>query len=567
VATLAVANSDEHALTAIAGINSSIVEQEAGRNDHLRSFRISLPSRKRRSGSKVAEATEPDGRQRTSQALNKHALFKSANGPKNELYQRVLRVSPIKSKSEARVAVIASGLAPENEVIVFQPVANAVTSAVDEISRVSLGKTEAADADVLSIEGDGHCLAYCTDYAVFLQPLPRRKGSGIEKPVKLYEVSAPGRKPKFKALRFLTPHHLLLLQNTADRTGSVLLVLKLNDELSSGRITLRKALARATKSAVGLDSCALSSSSAGEFQTIVAVATQDSSLELLTTDYSPRSGIRSIKPFTRLGSIHNGPLTRVVFSNYLPPATLLATTSTQFVRLATVGIDQTAIVHTLPLKPHGSSTKDPQYVLTPPGSSDALQTTFSTFVAIFIMALVALFMQAFCEIRGAVPPTLNAASYLPPRVSSWIAQPYFTVPTPSISPEEAAASVSSVISALTDAPSGIPTAPSLSDLQDQLSSMVAHATSAVADTLDAGAEKAIIVRESGGELSAELHHDLDVVKEETLRKWEELSEHEQRSWKQRLSDSGHWIEDQGEKVLKGIFFSSLAAAVGDAVAG
>jgi hypothetical protein len=85
--------------------------------------------------------------------------------------------------------------------------------------------------------------------------------------------------------------------------------------------------------------------------------------------------------------------------------------------------------------------------------------------------------------------------------------------------------------------------------------------------VDAGAEKAIIVRETGGGLSAELHHDLDVVKEETLRKWEELSEREQRNWKQRLLDSGHWIEDQGEKVLKGIFFSSLAAAVGDAVAG
>lgn len=555
--TLAVASSNEHAITAIAGINSSELEQEAGKNEHWRTFRINLPQRKRKSdGSPVEKA---DSRQLGSQPLGKAALFKSANGPKNETYQRVLRVSPTKSKSEARIAAIASGLAPENEVIVVQPVSNALTSTIDEISRISLGKSEAADADVISIEGDGHSLAYCTDYAVYLQQLPRTKGSKIEEPVKVYETSSPSRKPKFRALRFITPNHILLLQNTSDRSGANLLVLKLNKELSMGQITLRKTLARTTKSAVGLDTCALSTNPAGEFQTIVAVASQDSAIEILTLDYSPKTGIRRFNPHAHLPSVHTGPLTNLSFSTFLAPPTPIPENSNppppQAVRLASVGVDQIVVVHTLALSPHPTSSRTPRYVLS--SGSDTLQTALSSTFAILAITVVALLMQAFCEIRGAVPPTLHAASYLPPRISSAIVKPYIGSHTPSNLPEAAAASVSSLISAISEAPASIPTAPSLEDLQSQLAAIVGEAEEAV----QAGA---IVVRDTGSEVSAELRHDLDEVRAETVRRWEELNEREQASWKERLSEAGHWVEAQGEKVLKGILFSELAGAVGAA---
>lgn len=579
VTTLSVASSTEYALTAIAGINSSDAEQEAGRNEHLRSFRIPLPAKKRKADGSIVEKSESPQRA-GSQALGKNALFKSANGPKSETYQRVLRASPIQSRSETRIAAIASGLAPENEIIAFQPVSNAVTSTVDEISRISLGKKEAADVDVISFEQNGHSLAYCTDDAVFLQKLPRTKGSRIEPPVKLYETIesnsslAPSKRPKFRGLRFITPSHILLLQNKPGRTGTALLILRIAADSTSGRITLRKSLAKTTKSAVGLDVCALSPDSAGNFQVVIAVATQDSAIELLAIEFSPLTGIRRFITCGHLREVHNGPLTRIVFSNFIKPSTAANKTPPQVVRLASVGVDQTVVVHALHLRPWPTTSHNPRYVFQAPDAASTLQTALSVSVACFVIILVAFLMQVFCEIRGALPPTLNAASWLSPRLSSLIARPY---PSASVPFEDASTSIASIIDAISSAPQAIPTdytLPSLSDLQEQLSSHLAEAASSISASAeliaDAAGEasglktpKAIVVRDTGAELSAEiLHHDFDIVKEETLKKWEELSHSQKQSWKRRLIETGHWVEEQGEKVLKGVFFSELAGAVG-----
>ena len=48
------------------------------------------------------------------------------------------------------------------------------------------------------------------------------------------------------------------------------------------------------------------------------------------------------------------------------------------------------------------------------------------------------------------------------------------------------------------------------------------------------------------------------------KKWEELQKHEKEVWKKRLIDAGEWAIEEGESVLKGIFFSGLGAAVGAA---
>ena len=80
--------------------------------------------------------------------------------------------------------------------------------------------------------------------------------------------------------------------------------------------------------------------------------------------------------------------------------------------------------------------------------------------------------------------------------------------------------------------------------------------------------KAIIVRDEGaGEISTELHHDAELIKEEALKKWEELRESQKKGWKRKLKDAGHWAENQGESVLKGILFSQLAGVVDGFVRG
>ncbi|RMZ80543.1 hypothetical protein DV737_g2959, partial [Chaetothyriales sp. CBS 132003] len=513
VTTLAVVSSSETSLTAIAGINSSVAEQDSGKNDHLRSFRISLPARKRKAdgtqvGDEKALALLPPPN-----ALGKTALFTSARGPRNETYQRVLRSAPIQSANEPRLTAIASGLAPENEVIAFQPVSNTLTSStVDEISRINLGKTEAADVDVIAVKGVGHVLAYCTDDSVYVQRLPGTRDSKIDPPVRTYQSpsatdsTAPKQRPKFRALRFLTPEHVLLLQNRPGRTGASLLILKIGST-GNGHVTFIKHLNKAIKLATGLDTAILRSPSSQHFQAVISVASQDSSIDLLTIDYTPSAGLSAFRHYALLRHVHSGPLTRLVFSNFIPPSSPEPKhTSRQRIKLASVGLDKVVVVHTLTLRRSTSaSTSDqaPRFVLVPSGGNDVLQTTISAFTAIMVLLLAALLTQAFYEIRGTVPPRLGVAHYLPANIRDPIGQPVITSATAPDIP----AALSTAIEVIQDAPSRIPPA------------------------------------KGEGESAR-----VGAGPETKLKRWDELSAKEKRGWKEKLKSTGFWVEQQGDKM-------------------
>ncbi|KAK5459659.1 hypothetical protein LTS15_003788 [Exophiala xenobiotica] len=575
VTSLAVSDSSASSLTAFAGINGSIADQNAGKNEHLRSFRIGLPPRKRKADGSTVESTEKPSTPQSTQALGRTALFTSAKRSKNETYQRVLRFSPTKKAGQPRLAAIASGLAPENEIVVFKPTPTPIQK--DEVSRINLGTREAGDLDIYinDDEADGHVLAFCTDDEVLIQRLPT--SSKTSDPISLYRTAEsttslpPSKRPKFRAIRFLTPRHLLLLQNRPGRTGADLLVLRITKDLSQSRITLRKRLDKSTKAAVGLDICSLTTSERGEQQTVIAVAGQSgdaSSVELLTIDYSKESGLLgTFRPYALLHNVHSGPLTSLVFSNFIGPTMPISKdTPPQSIRLASVGVDMVVKVHYLPLRPYpATSNKSPRYVLIPPGRSETVQTTFSVFFALVVVGLVAFLMQAFCEIRGAVPPMLGAPDWLSPRMREMVARPYILGEGPpsfkySDIPVAAHSAAEKVKHVAEDVQSEISSA--ASDIRHKLEHLVQ-------ENSELETPKAIIVREGAGagELSTEvLAHDADVVKAETLRKWEELSEEQKRSWKRKLVDAGYWAEKQGENVLKGIFFSELAGMVGNIVA-
>ena len=570
VTTLAVASSSEQALTAIAGINSSAEDQSAGKNEHLRSFRVPLPPRKRKADGTLVELSEKSAHRPTAtQALGKTALFKSAHDSKSDLYQRVLRASPIKSSNEARLAVIASGLAPENEIIAFQPVSNARSSTVDEISRISLGKIEAEDVDVIPVKRVGHLLAYCTSKSVFIQQLPNTKGSKIEEPVKVYETTSS--QATFRALRLLTPKHVLLLQNLPSGAGAELLVLHIDQGNSSGRITLQKRLSK-VKKAVGFDTCALSDNPSGEKQFVIAISDNTASIEILTIEYTPSTGLKTFQPCTVLRSVHPGLLTRLTFSNFIGPSLPVSKdTLPQSIRLASVSVEGTIVVHTLHLSPYPpEKNENPRYVLNVPGSSVAAQNTFSIFMAILIIGFASFLLQATLEIKGAVPPTLGTPNWLSPGWRDTLYKPYSvlanettaeTIPQAvsdainAINPssDTMPSALSSAIDAIKSAPSHI-TIPSVDQAQARLADLVSSNT-------QLETPKSIIVRDTGADLSTELHHDVDLVKEETLKKWEDLSEKQRTGWKQKLIDAGHWVEGQGETVLKGVLFGELAGVV------
>jgi len=578
VTTLAIADSTASSLTAFAGINSSAADQAAGKNEHLRSFRIGLPARKRKAdGSTVATEEKTPAAGSTTQALGRTAVFASAKATKNDMYQRVLRFSPFrKDSSTPRLAAIATGLAPENEIVVFRP--RPSPGPKDEVSRIRLGKREAADLDLTTCGGSNqdHVLAYCTDDEVFVQQLPGGT-SAKAAPRSLYQTSESttslptNRRPKFRSLRFLTPRHILLVQNLPNRSGVFLLVLKINKDYSQAQITIRKKLTKAIKAAVGLDVCSLTESEQGEKQLVIAVASQNSFIELLTIDYSPESGLRRFRPYTVLEEVHNGPLTKLVFSNFIRPSLpVTKDTGPQSIRLASVGVDQFVTVHYLPLRPFPAGTnKTPRYVLVLPARSESLQTAFSVVVALVVVAMVAFLMQAFSEIRGAVPPILGATDWLSPRVQSFIARPWIFadgIPQAQTHMSLKAESATQKFEAITTQ------IPGVDDIKEAINDITSELGQKLADLVESNSEletpKAIVVRDAGvGEISTELHHDADLVKEEALTKWEELSEAQKKGWKRKLKDAGHWAEHQGESILKGILFSELAGAVGQAVRG
>ena len=567
VTSLAVAESSSEHLTAFAGINSSVADQNAGKNEHLRSFRIALPARKR----KADESAVDDRAEKSqkSQALGRVALLSPPTDAKSETYQRVLRFSPAQRSGEPRLAAVASGLAPTNEIVVFHP--RPTPGSDDEVSRLDVGSREAEDVDlaVNDEEKGGYVLAYCNHDEVFLQQIPIT--STPHAPTSLFrasEISAPlppSQRPRFRALRFLTPRHLLLLRNRATRMGADLLVLHISKDCSQARIWLRKQLNKSIKAAVGLDVSVLTESEDGEKQFVIAVAGQsgdDSSIEVLTLDHSRDAGLGTFRPYTFLRAIHNGPLTRLVLSNFIGPRLPVSgDVGPQSLRLASVGVDKSVVVHYLPLRPFPTSeSKTPRYVLIPPGRSEAVQTTFSVFFAIVVVGLVAFLMQAFCEIRGVVPQVMGAQTWLSPRMRDIVARPYMFA--------------GHMSSAVSDIP--VVAHSAMDDLKhsaDEMSSTLSSAVSSATDSLKRLVEqnsnletpKAIIVREQSlGEISTEvIQSDADVVKRETLRRWEELSESQKHSWKQKLVDAGHWAEAQGENIFKGILFSELAGAVGN----
>ena len=88
--------------------------------------------------------------------------------------------------------------------------------------------------------------------------------------------------------------------------------------------------------------------------------------------------------------------------------------------------------------------------------------------------------------------------------------------------------------------------------------------------LASGQQKALVIHHDSdsASLSTEVHDAEHVVREQTqVKKWEELSHEERVFWQRKLSDAGMWAANEGETILKGIFFGNIAGLVGAAAHG
>ena len=528
-ASLAIVLSTESSMTAMVGVNDSEGNISAGRNKHCRLYRLNHSPTKTHMNSlpteEKASQTEP-----AIEPIARNSFFKAPAAKQDFTYQRITRVSPLEADGTPRLAVIATGDSLQNEIVVLMA---SNLNPAGEVARIDLGKKEAVDLDIDSPENDEYPLIFCTDGAVYGQKISKDKAGVTEMPASVLYETPPAETgsptTKNRLLRFLAPRHLLLVQNTPQHPAE-LLIMKTDDSGTAANVTFQKRLSKISKAsclAVG----PLPKSSTGDFQIVIAVAGAGT-IEILKLDYSTSKGLGSFSPVVALNA-HANSITGLNFSNFIPPA--IETPDTRSLSLASVSVDGTVSVQTIPLQ-RGKS-RNARYVLAKRGSSEITQAVFSVAMAALVIAIASILLQAFSEIRGAVPPTLGAADWLSPRVKQLIYRPYIFGDGPLI-------------------PSEVPV---VATVKQQLHDLVAEHTSAETP-------KAIVVRDGGnGELSTEVRHNAEVVHDETLRKWEDLPEQEKEGWKQKLSDTGHWTASQGENVLKGILFSEWAGMVGGIV--
>ena len=637
--SLAIAQSTDTSAIAFAGINSSVADQNAGKNEHMRSFALQYPPRKR-IGDEPAEK-EPYSGDVGTKALSRSSLFTPSSAAKKEVYQRMLRLSPVRSNNEDRIGAVATSLEPKGEIVVFD--ASRKSPTIQDVKRrIRLDDgQEAADVDFASPAEDNHLLAYCTDYAVYVTEVAPVSEASQPRPVLIYEEPFPDTfasikvRPKFRSLRFLQPNLLLLLQNKANRGGAELILFELPSARSLGIIISRKGLHNAIKAATALSVCQLPGSTPSEkSQSAIAVAGQDNSITILTLDHPQQGPIPSLKFrfHAILHNVHTNLITSVTFSNFKPPPDL-SRADPQYIKLASTSLVPAVVVHTFPLIPHPEPSRNRQpsrYVLNRPGRSEATQMTLSVLISALVIAIGAFLLQAFTEIRGGSPEYLGVKGWLSESVHGWIAKPYMfdenaldsrvrAVPSkaaditdsakqqveniqipgvddlkvPGVEPNPIEGVKSFVAEVTETADEKLEKAKdAVQDASKAVEGRVKEAT----DAASVGAEKVqkklglrhllshrsssksadgvssndspsdIIVQhdKNSKSLSADVR-DASTVIEDTHKKWEDLEAHERETWKRRLIDAGEWFVEEGEAVLKGVFFQNIGLAVGAAV--
>jgi prolactin regulatory element-binding protein len=86
-------------------------------------------------------------------------------------------------------------------------------------------------------------------------------------------------------------------------------------------------------------------------------------------------------------------------------------------------------------------------------------------------------------------------------------------------------------------------------------------------------EKALVIHhdpEFGAELQTEVHeggHESVLKKHTEAKKWDDLSKEDQLRWKEKLQDAGVWTIQEGETILKSIFFGQIGGLVGQVAQG
>ncbi|KAF2841443.1 hypothetical protein M501DRAFT_1014244 [Patellaria atrata CBS 101060] len=567
-----------------AGINSSEKQLQAGKNEHFRSFLVSYPLKTK--GSQGSEEKIQDG---TIEFLGKTQLFASPpKSSKNETYQRVIRLSPahLRTSGSKRIGGICTGLADKAEIVLFDATVSSPSSR-EVIQRLYPPEgEEAADLDIIETGQDEFAVAYCTDYSIHITRVQRKAGGKNAEARRVYETPYPDvfeskKRSKFRAVRFLSPDHLLLLSNLDKKTGAELSVLRLYPE-GPCQITLRKRLGSHVKAAVGLDVCPLDPDSrTGVRQIAIAVAGQDISISVLTIDHYPSSStVSKFKKYITLRDVHPLQMTRIVWSPFHRPITpstseIRRKPSPQYLRLASVSMGNTVVIDTFSLDPIDKNP-DTRHTLSP-NVSEHLHTAATVFVAAFVLLVCALLFQSYQDAlaleRGDTPST--RLNILPPSIRTALGG--LKAPGERVLEarradrvREALENAEHFVDVDVHAPPVAKVSHSLRDLvRHHMPHLHAHHKERREGTPQSDAKAVVLVPDedpaSEREVRPEVVDAEQAVKSGGARKWEELEKHEREVWRGRLVRAGEWVEGEMETVLKSIFFGEVGGAIGGVV--
>ncbi|GCB24729.1 hypothetical protein AAWM_07614 [Aspergillus awamori] len=580
VTSLAAVQADDEAIVALAGINSSVAEQKRGNNQHLRSFRIDHPTRKEKDNNKENEKKTTNNGQTT--ALSRTSLFRTVKASASsaaspDTYQRTLRLSPWQSDSTSpRVAAIATGLAPAGEIVFFS--ATPTPSPSDVIGRIRLNSDEEAeDVDLIPLpDNKGQFrVAYTNGIDICICTISADTRSNASPDVQcvyttpIPDKGSPRMRPKFRALRFLSSTSLLLLQNAPDRKGCELVLLDLRPAIITSAIATaptkeattkgakasilrRKKLRKTIKIGLGLDTCLLSPDpTTNQQQAVIAISGSDQSIELLTLEFNPSTNrYNSFQSYTSLRDVHPFAMTKLCFSRFQSPSLPVSPeTPPQYIKLASVSMGNTVVVHTLPLSPCPPTSRSPRYVLSMPGDSEIWTNLTSSFAAILSILTVCFILQAFTEIRGAMPPYLGAKDWLPPSIRDAVAIPYDPFTSSSSS------SVSS--------PSSTPVPEVEYPAQIRSLNDILHSS----ENLQQQQRQSLLINCNPETNTLRIDSTDPSSASETgsgIHTWEDLSEETRHRWISQLTQAGYepsGEDDDVESLFKGVRFGDLCTKV------
>lgn len=558
VNTLAVGSRRRNSVLFYAGINSTEAEIKKGKNEHFRVFSADLPS-KAKAGTAAPKITE----------LSRSALFSSTDP---EAYQRLLRISPPYTES-SQVGAVATGTigrAKDAQIAIFDipaPDSNNNGTAPKLRGKVELVK-EAMDLDVLQISDHEYQLAYCDDYDIHVMNVSRTDTAG---PYTIFtmphdESSGAKARPSFRAIRYLTPNFVLAVANLPQAGGAVLQGFRLPKPADLGKeaegdienkpkarlaisARLPKNITRATGLAVRNLSLPISPSiRPSDTQFAVAVTGQDSSIAVFTVEHqsssvSDISLLAKLHPVTTFKAVHQGPISGVAFSPFTPPpkpapssgSASPAPERAPHLKLASVGsMANTVVVHSLPLRkltfkpastPRGPP-RPPRYVLALKSHGPSPRDLI-IFSAVFF-AILALLLQGALEIKGFARPVLGARRWTP---ATWHGPEY-----------------------VFGGGDNAPAAGVVAEFWERLKRLGGGGGSRGEKLvlLDAGGKE-------GAEVRVEGH---DEERHGEARSWDEMHPAQKEAWKERLRKAGHWGEEMGEAVFKGVLFGEIAGVVG-----